>query len=81
MSNREERDRFKIDVSRPLAEMERLLQNCRSGERRQEIVALLRCWQHDEGIDNVSRARSRVLVRTYGSQLIVDPKLSSRVQA
>lgn len=58
--------RTKIDVSRPVTQMERLLRFTSSRERSEEIIALLRCWQHDEVLDDASREHARRLVSAFG---------------
>jgi hypothetical protein len=63
----EEMSRVPIDVSRHMQEMERVLRSQHSPARCQELIGLLRCWQHDEVLDGASRERARVLVREFGS--------------
>lgn len=54
----------KIDVSRAVTEMERLLRSAPPGELGDGILALaaLERWQWDEMLDDDSRARARRLV-------------------
>jgi len=59
---------FKIDVTRHLAEMERVLRASDNPGRREEIFALLRCWQHDHVLDEASRSRAQLLVRDFGAR-------------
>ncbi len=61
----------KIDMRRPVAAMEAVLQRARSGERRQEVLALLRCWQADEILDDESRARAEQLVQKFRPRCFV----------
>ncbi len=55
----------KIDISRPVATMERLLREFDSPVRREEAYAILRCWQDDEILDDASRDRARRLVQEF----------------
>lgn len=57
----------KIDVSRHVSEMERVLRGVESNARRLEALAVLERWQWDEMLDTPSRARARHLVREFGS--------------
>ena len=63
-----ERRRSRIDVSRHVAEMERVLRACESPAWCEEVIALLRCWQDDEVLDDASRQRAQMLVREFGSR-------------
>lgn len=60
--------RLKINVSQHVAEMERLLQVYESPARCEEVIAILRCWQDDEILDDVSRERAKILVREFRSR-------------
>ena len=60
--------RFKINVSRHVAEMERLLQVYDSPARCEEVIAILRCWQDDEALDDASRERAQMLVCEFRSR-------------
>jgi len=57
----------KIDISRPVALIERVLREFDSPIRREEAYAILRCWQDDETLDDTSRERARLLVREFHS--------------
>jgi hypothetical protein len=57
----------KINVSRPVAQLERLLRDFESPARCEEVIAILRCWQDDEVLDEASRERARILVREFHS--------------
>ena len=60
--------RFKMDVSRHVAEMERLLRAYESPARCEEVIAILRCWQDDEALDDASRERAQMLVSEFRSR-------------
>lgn len=68
----ERKFRPKIDVSRSVNAMEHLLRLDECPLRRQEVIALLRCWQTDDMLDDASRERARRLVHTFGSRRAPD---------
>ena len=57
--------RFIIDVSGCLREMERLLRLYESPARCEEVIAILRCWQDDDLLDDASRERAKTLVHEF----------------
>lgn len=59
---------MKINVSQHVAEMERVLQVYESPARCEEVFAILRCWQDDEILDDVSREKAKMLVREFRSR-------------
>ena len=56
-----------IDVSRQVAEMERVLRSRESTARSLDALAVLDRWQWDDMLDTASRTRARRLVREFGS--------------
>ena len=56
-----------IDVSRQVAEMERVLRSRESTARSLDALAVLDRWQWDDMLDSASRTRARRLVREFGS--------------
>jgi hypothetical protein len=55
----------KIDVSRYVAEIERML---RAGGERTQGLAILRRWQFDEMLDDASRLNAKGLIRRFAGK-------------
>lgn len=53
---------MKIDVSRHVAEMERVLRGNAGALQHGEVLAVLERWQWDEMLDDASRAEARRLL-------------------
>jgi hypothetical protein len=58
---------MKIDVSREVEEIERLLRSTTDGALRETAIATLRRWQFDDMLDDPSREKARRLVKEFGS--------------
>jgi hypothetical protein len=56
---------MKIDVSREVVEMERLLRSTADSALRETAIATLRRWQFDDMLDDPSRERARRLVNEF----------------
>ncbi len=54
---------FRIDVSRRVEEMERILRVGADLNRAREVLAILQRWQFDEMLDDASRERAKRLVK------------------
>ena len=57
---------MKIDVSREVEEMERLLRSTTESARREAAIATLQRWQFDAMLDDPSREKARRLVEEFG---------------
>ena len=55
----------KIDVSRQVEELERILRLEKDPARCMEAVTILGRWQFDEMLDDTSRERARMLVHEF----------------
>jgi hypothetical protein len=64
---RAETEMTKIDVSRYVQGMERVLHSRRDQVSCETTIAILRRWQFDEMLDDASRAKAGILVREFES--------------
>ena len=64
---------FKIDVTRHVDAMERVLRTDGDRTRCQEALGLLRRWQFDKMLDDASREKAKAVVREFA------PKLTGRM--
>jgi hypothetical protein len=61
---------FKIDVTRHVDAMERVLRADADPTRCQEVLGLLRRWQFDKMLDDASRGRAKALVREFAPKMM-----------
>jgi hypothetical protein len=59
----------KIDVSREVAGLERVLRSHETPARCREAMAILGRWQFDEMLDDASREKARMLVHEFALKL------------
>jgi len=59
----------KINVSREVEELERELRSENDPAHREHALAILRRWQFDEMLDDVSRQKAKRLVREFADVL------------
>ena len=55
----------KIDVGRYVAQLELMLRVGGGRRQRVQALAILRRWQFDEMLDDASRRKAKVLIRTF----------------
>ena len=71
--------RYKIDVGRYVAELERMLRANRDRSACLQALAILQRWQFDEMLEDASRQRAKMLVlRFAGNEMGGCPPTTSR---
>ena len=78
VERRAEMDMTKIDVSRYVQGMERVLHSQPDPVNCETTLTILRRWQFDEMLDDASRAKAGILVREFESTGRLQPTLGRR---